>query len=100
PRGPQPFEGLLVRRMATALPDDGTVRDEAQAGERREDVLGRAGDVARTIEVLDPQQPAACVRAGVEPARHRGDQGARMERAGGRGREATDVAIRVSASAA
>ena len=67
------------------------VGTQAAARELREDRLGRAGDVARRVEVFDAHQPAAAVGARVEPRGERGDQRAGVQRAGRRGREAADV---------
>ena len=44
------------------------------------------------VEVLDAQQPAAAVLAGIEVAAERGNQRTEMQRPGGRGGEAADVA--------
>ena len=52
---------------------------------------GRAGLNARRVQVLDAHEPAAAGRPGIEPARERRDQGAEVQRAGGRGREPADV---------
>ena len=67
--------------------------------ELREDELVGAGHAARRVDVLDAHQPAAAVRAGVEPAGQRGHQRAGVQRPGGRGREAPDVAAAFMPSA-
>jgi hypothetical protein len=81
-----------VERAAFRLANDRRIRAQPAAVELRQDPLGGAGDVARRVEVLDPHQPDAAMRARVEPRRERGDERAGVQQAGRRWREATDVA--------
>ncbi len=87
----QALQRRFIKPRARRLMDDRRVGDEAHARELIEDRLGRAGDVARRVEVLDANQPASAVGARVEPRGERGDERAGVEKPGGRGREAADV---------
>src|SRR5688500_6882398 len=56
-----------------------------------QDLVGGAWAFAGRIDVFDANQPAPPVRARVQKAADGRDQGAEMERAAGRGREASYV---------
>jgi hypothetical protein len=71
---PQPLQGRGVVAQAMALTDDFAVPLEAEGVQRGEDPPGGTGNFARPVEILQAQQPAAAVGAGVEKARGRGVQ--------------------------
>ena len=78
-------EKVVLFQQAGALP--GQALEQVLAQDR----VGRARQDPGLVEVFHPQQPASAGAAAVEPARQRGDQRTEMQRAGGRGRETTDV---------
>src|SRR5258708_37798803 len=71
--------------------DDLAVPPEAESIQRAQDFVGGAGYAARPVEVLDAAEPAAAGRTGIEPARHRGNERAHVQRPGGRWGEPPDV---------
>src|SRR5215813_10531678 len=77
--------------MSLALADDLVVPSQAEALKRMQDLLGGAGHAAGPVQVLDAHEPATAGRACVEPARHRGDERAEVQRPCGRWGEPTDV---------
>ncbi len=89
--GLQALERGRVGLGTPALPDDVAVPFEAEASERGDDRVGRAGHRARRIDVLDAQQPVPAMAACLEATADGGDQRAEMQRSAGRGREAADV---------
>ena len=84
--------GLRVVRAALRLPQRRRVGLEAERGQLVHDQPFDAGHRARAVDILEAQQPAAAVRARVEPAGQRGHQRAGVQRAAGRGCEAADIA--------
>jgi hypothetical protein len=87
----QARERVGVGVAARGLPPHRPVRLEAEAGQRPQLRLGGAGDFARRIQVLDPDQPLASGMARGQPTAEGGDQRAEVQRAGGRGREPAHV---------
>ncbi len=84
----------LVRVRTPALEQHRFVGLESAGRELAQDLLAGPGHLARRVEVLDPDDPRAASRARVEPARERRDEGARVQRAGGRGGEPAPVGHR------
>ena len=87
----EPGQRPLVERDPIRLSYRRRIGQQAAARQLAEDGLGRAGDVARPVQVLDAHQPAPALGPRIEPRGQRRDQRAGMEQAGGRGREAADV---------
>jgi hypothetical protein len=65
---------------------------ETKGIERTDDQLGAAGNDTGSVEIFDAQQPFATGLARAQVAADGGDQGPKMQRTGGRGREAPPVA--------
>ena len=81
-----------VKRGALALSHDGSVPLEAVRLECGENGIACARTAARLVDILDAQQPVALGRAGVAPARYRGNQRTEMQRAAWRGGKPAAVA--------
>src|ERR1700675_2492122 len=77
----------IVRLAAVALPKHGSVPFEAEPLQYALDCFGRTRDLSRPIEILDAQQPASAVGAGIEVGGSRCIQRAQVQGAGRRGRE-------------
>ena len=85
------IERLLVQRAALRLADWRLVGHQSAGGQLLDDHLVSAWNAARRVHVLDAHQPLATVDAGIKPAGQRGDEGARMQRAGRGWRKSSNV---------
>ncbi len=81
----------VMSLAARALVDDRSVPLEAVALECRENLRCRTGLFAWGVDILDPDQPESVPGACLEIAGDGSKQGAKVQGAGGRGRETPDV---------
>ena len=72
--GLQLLQGFLIARNTVALPDGWLVCVHAEMLEGRQNLLGRAWDGARPVDVFNAYQPRAAMRARVQPACKRAHQ--------------------------
>src|SRR5690606_9660059 len=84
----QAFQRGGVQVAAARLPLHRPVVREAERGQGAQLAGGGAGDLACPVHVLHPEQPCPPRAARRQPAAEGGQQGAEVQRAGGRGREA------------
>ena len=77
-------ERVLIQRKALALPLHGFIPFEAVGRKSRDNIFTRTFAAARRIDVLDAQPPFTAVGPRVAKTRERRDQGAEVQRAGGR----------------
>jgi len=77
---PEPLECGAVGIQSRALVDHGTVPLQSQRFQLAQDDVRRFRARARAIQVLHAHAPRSLRSAGVEPARHCGDQGTEMQR--------------------
>ena len=87
----QALQGLGIERFAGRLPLRRCVGQQAAAAELLQDQTVGAGRAARLVDVLDADQPSPAMGSRIQPTGQGGHQRARMQRAGGRGGEATDI---------
>ena len=90
--GKQLIERALVGFTAPALVDHLAIGVQTAIGQLPQDGLVGAGLAPRCVHVFDAHQPLAAMGARIQPAGQRGHERAGVQRAGGRGREAADVA--------
>ena len=67
---------------------------EAEQVECADDLVRAAGNDARSVEILDAQEPLAMGLARAEIAANGGNEGTEMQRTGRRGRKAPSVGYR------
>src|SRR5581483_12312484 len=96
-RALEPRERLAVGEVAPALVEHGLVPLEAERLEHAQDLVGRAGDLARAVEVFHAHEPVAAARARLEVAADRGDQRTEVQRSCRRWGEASAVVVHRSA---
>ena len=80
-----------VERAPAGLPCRFFIRQQLAGGQLAQDGLPCAGNAARRVHIFNAHQPAALVRARVQPAGQGRHQRACMQQAGGRGGEAACV---------
>ena len=90
-RGQQLVQRGLVGAAVVVLPGHHPVVVEAERGQRPQLAAGRARDLARRVQVFDPQPPFAAGAAREQPAAQRRHQRAEMQRAGRRRGETAAV---------
>jgi hypothetical protein len=89
--GEQPIERCLIGSVTLALSDYGLIPLKTECGERRDDLVGAAGHLARWIEIFDSQQPFAAGATRIEIAGGRCDERPEVQWAGGRWRESPAI---------
>ena len=76
----QLIQRLLVKAATRRLPQRLFIGHESAVVQLPQDRLGRAGHAARSVDVLDSNDPSPSMRACIEPARQRRDERARVQR--------------------
>ena len=67
--GVQGTERLFVALSTIILVCHGSVPFEAELLQRAQNPIRRTGDLSRTVEILNAQQPTAAMRARIQVAR-------------------------------
>lgn len=90
-RGDELVERLLIQRAAPRLVRRRLVREQPTGSELFKKGLVGASNAARRVDIFNADEPTASVRTGIEPAGQRGNQRARMQRTGRRGRKSASI---------
>ena len=90
PLGAQFHQRRLVQRDPLRLHGHFAVPLQSVSTERAEDVVRRAGNDARRVEILNPHQPPPARAASEHPRSDGRDEAAEVQRSGGRRGEAAD----------
>jgi hypothetical protein len=87
----QSAQCVLIERKAPALPDDRPIPVQLESLQSAQDLLGATRNNTLSVQILDPDQPAAAMPARIEEAADCSDERSEMQGAGGRRSESADI---------
>ena len=87
----QDFQRIAVGLLSPRLPDRLAIPLKAKSGKRTQYVVCRSRDIARGVDILDPEQPPPTGSTGIKIAAKRRNQGTEVERPGWRGSKTADI---------